>query len=457
MARVKTEKMARVKTEKAQSKTAAAEGSQVENQNENNEKTAKAKVTTTEGNTIDRIRVFQKDDATMVQVDYGKLNPDGKTPEEKRAGMRTQMSRQLTSEQAKTYQDLYAKDPVQAKEFAVKTAYPMHVDDAAFHQKNANINGRDVNYITIEKITEDTLLLNALRKDGVDVDHMNREQRANLIASMTPDAKDMAVKGSEGLVGKWQLAFGEKGNKESRFYGIMNAEDLASLRHRAEVTLDEKGQVKSVGKPMTMADIAGRMEQRVQAQRQTNGEKLDAAQKVDWSKFKLPSAANVTSLRYSAAKDNPDRVWLSGKVNGIECVSLLSVNETTAVKNRLATLEQVAAANRDFHKKALDIVGPGQKQEVNAKEDAAVKAIVDRASDSTARNFSPEQMKTLNDFAAGAETPDERAKVFDGLWEKAESQLKAAGVNDAWQKDAHNELKDLAEGIVRSEAQGLKR
>ncbi len=76
--------MARVKTEKAQSKTAAAEGSQVENQNENNEKTAKAKVTTTEGNTIDRIRVFQKDDATMVQVDYGKLNPDGKTPEENR-------------------------------------------------------------------------------------------------------------------------------------------------------------------------------------------------------------------------------------------------------------------------------------------------------------------------------------------------------------------------------------
>jgi hypothetical protein len=223
------------------------------------------------------------------------------------------------------------------------------------------------------------------------------------------------------------------------------------------VTLDEKDQVKSVGKPMTMADIAGRMEQRVQAQRQTNGEKLDAAQKVDWSKFKLPSAANVTSLRYSAAKDNPDRVWLSGKVNGIECVSLLSVNETTAVKNRLATLEQVAAANRDFHKKALDIVGPGQKQEVNAKEDAAVKAIVDRASDSTARNFSPEQLKTLNDFAAGAETPDKRAKVFDGLWEKAESQLKAAGVNDAWQKDAHNELKDLAEGVVRSEAQGLKR
>ena len=84
--------MAKVKTENAQSKTAAVEGSQVENQNENNEKnakeqTSKAKVTTTEGNTIDRIRIFQKDDATMVQADYGKLNPEGKTSEEKRAGI----------------------------------------------------------------------------------------------------------------------------------------------------------------------------------------------------------------------------------------------------------------------------------------------------------------------------------------------------------------------------------
>ena len=449
--------MAKKNVEDAQPKAVAEAGSQEENQKGQEQQAQKAKVTTTEGNTIDKIRVFQKDGNTMVQADYGKLNPEGKTSEERRSGMRTQLSRPLSPDQAKEYQKIFAEDPVKAKEFAVKSAYPMHVDDAAFHQKTANINGRDVNYITLEKITEDTLLLNALRKDGMDVDHMNKDQRAKLVDSMSPEAKEKALSGKEGLVGKWQMAFGEKGNKDSRFYGILNKEELASIRHRAEVTLDEHGQVKSVGAPLTMAEIAGRMEQRVQAQRQTNGEKLDAAQKVDWSKFKLPSAANVTSLRYSAAKDNPDRVWLSGKVNGIECVSLLSVNETTAVKNRLATLEQVAAANRDFHKKALDIVGPGQKQETNAKEDAAVKAIVDRASDSTARNFSPEQMKTLNDFAAGAETPDERAKVFDGLWEKAASQLKSAGVNDAWQKDAHNELKDFAEGIVRSEAQGLKR
>ncbi len=449
--------MARKKVEDAQSKTVAETGSQEEGQNKKGQEqqAPKAKVTTTEGNTIDKIRVFQKDGNTMVQADYGKLNPDGKTSEERRSGMRTQLSRPLSPDQAKAYQKLYAEDPVKAKEFAVKAVYPMHVDDAAFHQKTSNINGRDVNYITLEKITKDTLLLNALRKEGVDVDHMSKDSRAALVAEMSPEKKEAALAGKEGLIGKWQLAFGEKGNKDSRFYGILNKEELASIRHRAEVTLDEHGQVKSVGAPLTMADIAGRMEQRVQAQRQTSSEKLEAAQKVDWSKFKLPSAANLTGLRYSAVKDNPDRVMLHGQVNGIEVSGLLSKNETTAVKNKVATLEQAAAANEQFRNKVLDILGPGEKKGVS--ESTAVKAIVDRASDSSARAFTSEQVKTLNEFAKGAGTPDERAKVFDGLWEKAESQLKAAGVNDAWQEDAHSELKKLADGIVRSEAQGLKR
>ena len=433
--------MAKKNVEDAQPKAVAEAGSQEENQKGQEQQAQKAKVTTTEGNTIDKIRVFQKDGNTMVQADYGKLNPEGKTSEERRSGMRTQLSRPLS--------------PDQAKEFAVKSAYPMHVDDAAFHQKTGNINGRDVNYITLEKITEDTLLLNALRKDGMDVDHMNKDQRATLVNSMSPEAKEKALSGKEGLVGKWQMAFGEKGNKDSRFYGILNKEELASIRHRAEVTLDEHGQVKSVGAPLTMAEIAGRMEQRVQAQRQTNGEKLEAAQKVDWSKFKLPSAANLTGLRYSAVKDNPDRVMLHGQVNGIEVSGLLSKNETTAVKNRVATLEQAAAANEQFRNKVLDILGPGEKKGVS--EEAAVKAIIDRASDSSARAFTPEQVKTLNVFAKDAETPEQREQVFAGLWEKAQPKLAADGVNEHWQQDAREELSDLAQGDVRSEQQGMKR
>ena len=418
--------MAKKNVEDAQPKAVAEAGSQEESQKGQEQQAQKAKVTTTEGNTIDKIRVFQKDGNTMVQADYGKLNPEGKTSEERRSGMRTQLSRPLSPDQAKEYQKIFAEDPVKAKEFAVKSAYPMHVDDATFHQKTANIN-----------------------------DHMNKDQRAKLVDSMSPEAKEKALSGKEGLVGKWQMAFGEKGNKDSRFYGILNKEELASIRHRAEVTLDEHGQVKSVGAPLTMAEIAGRMEQRVQAQRQTNGEKLEAAQKVDWSKFKLPSAANLTGLRYSAVKDNPDRVMLHGQVNGIEVSGLLSKNETTAVKNRVATLEQAAAANEQFRNKVLDILGSGEKKGVS--EEAAVKAIIDRASDSSARAFTPEQVKTLNAFAKDAETPEQREQVFAGLWEKAQPKLAADGVNEHWQQDAREELSDLAQGAVRSEQQGMKR
>ena len=231
-----------------QPEVVAEAGTQEEGRQEQTQEKKSAGIVTTEGNTVDRIRIFQKDGATMVQADYGKLK-DGKTAEDRRANMRTQISRALSPEQAKEYQRLYAEDPGKAKEYAVRQAYPMHVDDAAFHNREADINGRKVNYINLEKITEGTLLLNALRKDGVDVDHMDRAGRDAAVAAMTPEAKAAALKGQEGLIGRWQLSFGEKGNKDSRFYGILNKEDLASIRHRAEVTLDDKGQVKTIGKP----------------------------------------------------------------------------------------------------------------------------------------------------------------------------------------------------------------
>ena len=389
--------MAKKKNENEQPQAAEVEKGSVESQKTESEKTQenhhRVAMTTTEGNTIDKIRIFQEDNATKVQADYGKLKPDAETTEEKRAGMRTLLSRELSPEQAKEYQRLYADDPAKAKEYAVKSAYPMHVDDAKFHQKDTEINGRKVNYIVLEKL---------------DAEKLNEN--------------------SKHLAGQWQLSFGEKGNTDSRFFGLLNKEELASIRHRAEVTLDEHDQVKNVGKPLTMADIAAKVENRVVAQRLVNEKKLADAQKVDWSKFKLPSAANITGLHFSGVKDNPDRVWLKGKVNGIDVIGMLSKNETTAVRNKFATLEQVAAANKDF-----------------------------RASDSSARSFTSDQVKTLNDFASGAETPEEREKVFEGLWEKAASKLKADGVNEAWQKDAHEELNDLAQGAVRAEQQGIKR
>ena len=167
----------------------------------------------------------------------------------------------------------------------------------------------------------------------------------------------------------------------------------------------------------------------------------------------LPEGANVTSLRYSNAKDHPDNVWLKGKVNGIDVFGLLSTNETTAVRNKLATLDQVAAANKDFSQKVADIVS-GKQQGVS--ENDAVKAIVDRASDSTAKAFTPEQVGYITKFLGDIDG-DGRMDVAEELWGKAKNDLDAKAVNSAWQEDAHNELKDLAQGILRSEQQLLKR
>jgi hypothetical protein len=434
--------MAKKKVESEQPSVAVAEGGSENRQEKASEQKAqRSGIVTTEGNMLDKIRIFQKDGATMVQADYGKLNPNGKTTEERRANMRTQISRPLTPEQSAEYQRLNKENPAQAKEYAARAAYPMHVDDAAFHKRDTEVNGRHVNYIVLEKLDASKL--------GEDNKH---------------------------LAGAWQLSFGEKGNKDSRFFGILNKEELASIRNRAEVTLatepvkdkngavvhDSKGNVvthdvvKSVGAPLSMADIAGRVEQRVNAQRQAASAKVESAQKVDWSKFKFPEGANVTGLRYSPAKDKegnvmPDRVWLNGKVNGIQVFGLLSKNETTAVKNKMATLEQAGAANKEFSQKVRDIVAPYQVE----NEKAAVKAIVDRASDPAAKSFTSDQVKVLEDYATHASTPESRQKLFDGLWEKAKPEMSL--VPDAWQKDAHAELKDLADGVVRENTESLKR
>ena len=53
--------MAKKNVEDAQPKAVAEAGSQEESQKGQEQQAQKAKVTTTEGNTIDKIRVFQKD------------------------------------------------------------------------------------------------------------------------------------------------------------------------------------------------------------------------------------------------------------------------------------------------------------------------------------------------------------------------------------------------------------
>lgn len=399
---------------------AAGAAAEVKNESPVQEESKRAfiRITTTEGKTLDNVRVFMDSkDVAKVTASYGKLNPDGKNNEEKRKNMSGLMSRPLTAEQTAEFKRLggiYSKD---ALDYVARAAFPMHVDDAKYHEKNTVINDRPVNYIVIEKLDEKNL------KD---------------------DQKHLA--------GEMQISFGIKGDKESRFYGLLNDEEKAMLRHRSEVHLDKDGKIKSLGAPLTLAAIAGRVEQRVMTHRQARTEKVNAAKAVKWDNFKLPEGAKVDKLRWSPSKE-PDRIRLSGIVNGLEVSALLSRNESTAVREGMATMEQAAAANREFSSKVKGILGIATAAAVT--EDAAVKAIVDRVGDKTAKSFTPEQYKTLNEFAADAETPEARKEVFDGLMAKAAPQLE--GMNPKWIQDAQSELDDLAEGAERSQSQGMSR
>ncbi len=427
-----------------QQKTVTSGASQKPVQKDIDEKSMKSYIDTTSGNRIDKIRVnYEGGDRMEVNAFYGHYNPEGKTDKERHKAMYPLRPRVLTGDDLRKYLSLQEKNSVEAKKFAAQAAFPMHVDDKAFHLKTTEINGRPVNYITTETITEETLIKNALRKEGVDVDHMSKDELAQTIKSLSPEVKAKAIGDNAGMVGKLQIAFGIKGDKESRFFGLANAEEKEMIRNRCEVKLDKDGNVVELGKPVTLAEIAARFENRVKAARSYKSEKIAKAENVNWNKFKLPEGV-VSGVHYIESKTQSERVILEGKIAGTTIRSMLSKNETSAIKNRIATPIQVAAANKEFREKVLGMI--------------ALKAesiVIDRASSAT-KAFGPEDVKYLNAFADGM-SAEEREKAFEGLWAKVEPQLKEKNVLDAWQADAHEELQGLARGEVRDEGQGMAR
>jgi len=92
--------------------------------------------------------------------------------------------------------------------------------------------------------------------------------------------------------------------------------------------------------------------------------------------------------------------------------------------------------------------------------DDAVKAIVERAADPSAKAFTPEQRDKVQLAAAcNGElfyTPGSFREVFyDSLFSQAQQQMKRVPI--AWANDAHQELKELARDEVRDQGLGLRR
>lgn len=416
-------------------------------------------VTTTDGYVMDSFRVFEDKKKAKVQAFYGRLNPKGATSDEKRAGMRKLLSRNLTPEQAKEYARLSKVDQHKANEYLAKAAYPMHYDGKAFHNEKGVVNGKPVDYVKIMKLTVASLavgdiITGRLKVDGITAEDLKSGAKTEKDVEALGLKAEQLSERSRGLVGKWQLSFGQKDVEGTRKVVILEPVEISSIKQRALVTLSDDGkEIASVGVPMSKLDVADMAAKRVALRdarhaefEQHKSELLDKAKSVDWSRFYKPEG--VEKLNYVPLKDNPDRVILKGVVNGIQVSALLNETQSAALRNGLATFEQVAGANNSFRNKVMSM---NSLTAAAVTEDAAVKVIVARASDKNAKAFTEEQVKVLTDYVGETNDPEERDALFTELFDKARPFLD--GVNAKWVEKTGEELHDLAHGVLHSEQQ----
>ena len=129
----------------------------------------------------------------------------------------------------------------------------------------------------------------------------------------------------------------------------------------------------------------------------------------------------------------------------IDCIHALNHEQLQQLDKALNAVAANMYALEDSEDKHLE--GP--------KYQAAQQAIVDRVMDYGAKFFTPEQIDTLERVVADCVNEAQREHAYERLWKDTESRLTDA--MKEWKDDAHEELRDLAHGIARSEEQGLKR
>ena len=129
----------------------------------------------------------------------------------------------------------------------------------------------------------------------------------------------------------------------------------------------------------------------------------------------------------------------------IDCIHALNHEQLQQLDKALNAVAANMYALKDSEDEHLE----------DPKYQAAMQAIVDRVMDYGARYFTPEQIDTLERVVADCENETRREHTYERLWQDTESRLTDA--MKEWKDDAHEELRDLAHGIARSEEQGLKR
>ncbi len=121
----------------------------------------------------------------------------------------------------------------------------------------------------------------------------------------------------------------------------------------------------------------------------------------------------------------------------------------------IMTAKERGLVTRVINYKTAIKMNENQKIVEAPKYQAAQQAIVDRVMDYGAKFFTPEQIDTLERVVADCENETQREHAYERLWKDTEPRLTDA--MKEWKDDAHEELRDLAHGIAKSDNQGLKR
>ena len=284
-------------------------------------------------------------------VEQGKDKKDG-----------VKLVRPLTEEQARAFVQLPEE---QKMDFAVRAAFPMHVDGKAFNATVGEVDGEAYDYAFVEKITEDVAARKyAYKKDGISIDAKDAdaiEHYKGIIAALPEDERNEVYKN----VGKETANIGVKGGVKHS--SILTVNDQQSLRLRADVKAHTEAVdpnkpngkkrvvIDSVGAPMTKAAILMRSvkaSEKYQAQR-------EKVKTIDWSKYTVPAGVKLTGLKsFNPTKpEQAGRLGLQGKVNGVSVTAILSPNESVALRDGVITKEQAAMANREFSSRVNSIAG----------------------------------------------------------------------------------------------------
>ena len=155
-------------------------------------------------------------------------------------------------------------------------------------------------------------------------------------------------------------------------------------------------------------------------------------------------------MHWTRSKDEPGRLVMTGKVNGVEVKPvMLSEEASFGISNKIITNEEAFMENKELRSQLLKINASNYR---SAAEGNAIDALVARVTDPAAKSFTAEQVAAIN---AAIGRSEDRGAAIRSLWEKAEPQMLEKGADRSWFEGAQQELNAVAAKTWEQKPEGV--